>query len=134
LWKKLFLNLFDLVVVNAHILHNKSSRKNMSLEIFYEKFAAVLLASDGTEIQVQGQTSSPAGRLVGRDHSVYSIPATHAKLEGKSQLSFLVSAEKQRPTEKTVKTCTTMYCRKCYVALGVGQYFELNHTKMNYWE
>jgi hypothetical protein len=97
LWRKLFFHLFDLVVVNAHVLHNKSSKKNRSLEIFYEKVAEVLLASDGTEIQVQGQTSSPAGRLVGTDHSVYSIPATYAKLEGKSQLSFLVSAEKQVP-------------------------------------
>jgi hypothetical protein len=27
------------------------------------------------------------------DHSIYSFPVTHAKLAGKSQLSFLVSAE-----------------------------------------
>jgi hypothetical protein len=54
----------------------------------------VLLASDGTEMQVHGQTSSTVGRLVGRDHSIYSIPATHVKLAGKSQNSFLVSAEK----------------------------------------
>jgi len=67
-WKKLFFHLFDLGVVNAHILHNKTSKKKMSLEIFYEKVVKVLLASAGTEIQVQGQTSSPAGRLVGRDH------------------------------------------------------------------
>ena len=40
----------------------------MSLEIFYEKVAEGLLASACTEIQVQGQSSSPAGRLVGRDH------------------------------------------------------------------
>jgi hypothetical protein len=42
---------------------------------------------------VQDQTSSPACRLIGRDCSIYSIPATHAKLAGKSQLLFLVSAE-----------------------------------------
>jgi len=36
-WKKLFLHLFDLVVVSAHILHNKTSKKEMSLEIFYKK-------------------------------------------------------------------------------------------------
>jgi hypothetical protein len=35
LWKKLFFHLLDLVVVNAHILHNKSSKKNRSLKIFY---------------------------------------------------------------------------------------------------
>jgi hypothetical protein len=69
----------------------------MSQEIFYEKFAQVLLASDGMEIQLQVQTNSPAGRLVGKNHSIYSIPVTHDKLEEKSQLSFLVSAEKQVP-------------------------------------
>jgi hypothetical protein len=97
LWKKLFFHLFNLAVVNAHILHNKSSKKNMLLETVYEKVAKVLLASDSMEIEVQDQTSSPAGRLAGRDHSVYDIPVTHAKLEGKSWLSFLVSAEKQAP-------------------------------------
>jgi uncharacterized cupin superfamily protein len=80
-------------VVNAHTLHNQSSKKNMLLEISYEKVTEVLLTSDAMEIQVLGQTSRPAGRLVGRDHSVYSIPATHVKLEAKSQFSFLVSAE-----------------------------------------
>jgi hypothetical protein len=55
-------------VANVHILHNKASKKKMSLEIFYEKVAERLLASAGTEMQVQGQTSSPADRLVGRDH------------------------------------------------------------------
>ena len=60
----------------------------MSLEIFYEKVAEGLLASAGMEIQVQGQSSSPAGRLVGRERPLlYRIPATRAKLEGKSQRS-----------------------------------------------
>jgi len=63
--EKLFFHLFDLVMVNAYILHNKTSKKKMSLEIFYEKVTEGLLASAGTDIQVQGQTSSPAGRLVG---------------------------------------------------------------------
>jgi hypothetical protein len=87
-------------VVKAHILHNKSSKKNMSLEIFYEKFTEGLLASVNMVIQAQGETSSPDGRLVGTDHSIYSIPATHAKLERKSQLSFLMSAEKQVPDQE----------------------------------
>jgi hypothetical protein len=103
-------------------------------KFLYEKVAEVLLTSEGTVIQEQGQASGPAGRLVSRDHSIYSIPVTHAKLEGKSQLSFLVSAEKQAPDQETVKTCTTMYCRKCYVGLCIGQCFDLNHTKMNYWD
>jgi hypothetical protein len=72
-WKKLFFHLFDLVAVSVHILHNKTSKIKMSLEVFYEKVAEGLLASAGTEIRVEGQISNSAGRLVGRDHSVYMI-------------------------------------------------------------
>ena len=100
-------------------------------EIFYEKVAKGLLASAGTEMQVQGQTSSP----VGRDHFLYRIPATHAKVEGTSQRLCCVCAEKsKRQTGKTIKKCTTMYCRKCDVGLCIGQCFEVYHTKLNYWE
>jgi hypothetical protein len=76
--------------VNAHILHSKSSKKKMSLEMFYEKVAEGLIASAGTDIQEQGQTSSPAGRLVETDQYLYRIPATHAKPEGKTQRSCRV--------------------------------------------
>jgi len=134
-WKKLFFHLFDLVVVSAHILHNKTSKKKMSLEIFYKKFAEGLLASAGTEIQVQDQTSSPAGRLVRRDHFLYRIPARHYKLEGTSQCSRRMCAERsKRQIRKTVKKCTTIYCQKCDVGLCIGQCFEVYHTKLNYWE
>jgi hypothetical protein len=39
-----FLSLLDLVVVNAQILHNKSSKKNTLLEIFYDKVTKGLIA------------------------------------------------------------------------------------------
>jgi len=52
--EKIFFHLFDLVAVSAHILHNTTSAKKVSLEIFYEKVAEGFLASAGTEIQVQG--------------------------------------------------------------------------------
>jgi hypothetical protein len=75
--------------VNAHILHNKSSKEKMSLEILYVKVPEGLLASADMEIQALGQTSSPAGRLVATDHFLYRIPATHAKPEGKTQRSCI---------------------------------------------
>ena len=94
-------------MVNAHILQNKTSKKKMSVEIFY-KVTEGLVPSASTDIQVQGQTSSPAGRLVGRDHFFFRIPATHAKLEGKFQRSCHVCAERSKyQTGKTVKKCTT---------------------------
>jgi hypothetical protein len=78
---------------------------------FYEKVAEGLLASAGTEPQVQGQTSSPAGRLIGRGRFLYRIPATHAKLKGKSQRSCRVHAERSKcQTGRTVKNA-----RQCTV-------------------
>jgi hypothetical protein len=77
---------------------HKSCITNQARKIHRWKFSmkklpkGILLASDGKEMQVQGQNSSTGGRLEGRDHSIYSIPATHAKLAGKSQHSFLVCA------------------------------------------
>jgi hypothetical protein len=56
---------------------HKSSKKNTSLEIFYEKFAEGRIARG----------------LLRRDLSIYSIAVTNVKLAGKSQHSFLVSAE-----------------------------------------
>jgi hypothetical protein len=78
----------------------KSCITNKQRKILRWKFSmkkspkGVLLASDGTEIQVLDQTISLACRLIGRDHSIYSIPA---KLAGKSQLSLLISAKKNAP-------------------------------------
>ena len=130
-WKKLFFHLLDLAVVNAHILYKKSSKGKMSLEIFYENVAEGLLASAGTEMQAVGQTSSPAGRLVGTNHFLYRIPATHGKPDGKVQRSCRVCAEKgKRQTGKTVKKFTTTYCRKCDVGLCI----EVYHSKLDYWE
>ena len=134
-WKKLFFHLFDLAVVNAHILHNKSREEKMPLEIFYEKVAEGLLASAGTEIQATGQTTSPAGRVVRTDHFLYRIPATNTKPEGKSQRACRVCGERgKRQTGKTVTKFTTTYCRKCDVGLCIGQCFEVYHSKLKYWE
>jgi len=122
-WKKLFFHQLDFAVVNAHILHNKTSKKNMLLEIFYERVAEGLLTSAGTEIQVQDQTSSPAGRFVGRDHFLYSIPATHAKLEGKPPYSCRECAETSKHQTRKLKKCATVYCHKCDAGLCIGQRF-----------
>ena len=58
-WKKLFFNVFDMA---AHILRAETKEKKILLGIFYRRVTKGLLASAGTEIQVQSQTSSPTGR------------------------------------------------------------------------
>jgi hypothetical protein len=107
----------------------------MSLEIFYEKVPEGLLNSAGMENQTEGENSSTAGRLVGRDHFLYRIPATLARVEAVYQRSCHVCAENSKcQTRKTVEKCTTMCYRKCYVRLFIGQCFEVHHSKLNYWE
>ena len=92
----------------------------MLLEIFYEKVAEGSLASASMEIQVLGQTSSLAGRLVGRDHLLYRNPVTHAKLEAKSQ-HLCVCSKKQAPDredceEMHYNVLPKMRCRTMYRA------------------
>jgi hypothetical protein len=103
---------------------HKSCITNKARKISHWKFSmkkspkGVLLASDGTEIEGQDQTISSAFRLIGRDHSIYSIPATHAKLAGKSQLSFLVSAEKDtQALESCEDVLPKMLCRTLHWAV-----------------
>jgi hypothetical protein len=73
--------------------------------------------------------------LLGETIFLYRIPATHAKVEGTTQRSCRLCAEKsKRQTGKTIKKCTTMYCRKCDVRLCIGQCFEVYQTKTIYWE
>jgi hypothetical protein len=107
----------------------------MSLEIFYEKVAKGLVGDAVRKVQAQGHTNRPANRLVGREQFIHRILVTHATLEGKSQRSSRLCAEKSKfQTGKTVKKCTTTYCRKCDVGLCIGQCFEVYHSKLNYWE
>jgi hypothetical protein len=63
LWRKIFFHLLDLVLVNAQILHKKSSKKIRRWKFSMKNSPkGLLLASDGTEMQVQGQTSNTASR------------------------------------------------------------------------
>jgi hypothetical protein len=76
-----------------------------------------LLAS--ASMEVQGQTSSPAGSLVGRDHFLYRNPATHAKLEGKSQHLCHACRQKQAPDRENCEemhytVLPKMRCRTIY--------------------
>jgi len=43
-----FFHLFNLAVVNAHILHTKTSKKKMLLHIFYEKVAKCQYGNSST--------------------------------------------------------------------------------------
>jgi hypothetical protein len=106
----------------------------MSLEIFYEKIAEGFLASACTKIQVQGQSSSPAGGLVGRDH--FYIGFQRHMLSWREHLSAHVARVRREASARPgkVKKCTTMYRRKCDVGLRIGQCFEVFPTKLNYWE
>jgi hypothetical protein len=127
-WKKLFFHLFNLAVVNAHILHNKSIKEKMSLENFNEKVAEGLLASADTEIRDLGQTSSPAWL----GPTIFYIEFQRRMLSQREKPSVRAERGKHQ-TGKTVTKFTTTYCRKCD-RLCIGQCFEVYHSKLNYWK
>ena len=133
-WKKLFFHLFDLAIVNSHILHQKQATQKIRLRQFLEKIADGLVAEVGTELTQQTQ-HGPGGRLVGRNHFPFRIPATGTKQKWASQRTCRVCADKAKhETGKTAHKYTTVYCETCDVGLCLGQCFQAFHTKAKYWE
>ena len=57
-WKKLFLHLLNLVLVNAHVLHNKTSKKESRWKYSKKKVTEGLLASAGMEISARSDYQS----------------------------------------------------------------------------
>jgi hypothetical protein len=72
-WKKLFFHLFDLALVNAHILLWEKCTKKFRLQKLTEKVAEGLDSDMGREVMEQLWISS-ASRLVGRDHFAHRVP------------------------------------------------------------
>jgi hypothetical protein len=120
-WKKLFFHLFDLALVNAHILHRIRPKQKFRLYKFLEKVAEGLVSDVGVEIMKQSQESS-VGRLVGRDHFAFRIPAMGSKQSGKTQRTCKVYADRGKlHTGKAIKKFTIVYCHKCNVGLCLGE-------------
>jgi hypothetical protein len=120
-WKKLFFHLFDLVLVNAHILHRMRTKQKFGLYNFLEKVAEGLVSDVGVEITKQSQESS-AGRPVSRDHFAFRIPARGSKQSEKTKRTCKVCADRgKHHTGKAIKKFTTVYCSKCNVGLCLGK-------------
>jgi hypothetical protein len=133
-WKKLFFHLFDLALVTAHILHQIRTKQKFRPYKFLEMVTEGLVSDVGVEITKQSRKSY-AGRLVGRDHFAFRIPATGSKQWGKTQRTCKVCADKgKHHAGKAIKKFTTVYCRKCNVGLCLGECFEIYHTTVNYWD
>jgi hypothetical protein len=131
-WKKLFFHLYDLDLLNAHILHRMKCKENFWLNKFMEKVAEGLVSDAEIEIKEQSQKRS-ARRLMGRDHYAYRIPAKGSKQAGMSQRTCKVCAEKAKHhTGKSTKKFTILYCTKCDVGLSMGECFDVFHSRVNY--
>ncbi|KAJ4444060.1 hypothetical protein ANN_05849 [Periplaneta americana] len=132
--EKLFFHLFDLALVNAHILHRKKCVKKLTLHKFIAKVAESLVTSVGMEMTIQSRLST-GGRLVGRDHFPHRIPGIGSKQKGHTQRTCKVCADRgKHHTGKATQKYTTIYCARCDVGLCIGNCFEIYHTRANYWE
>jgi hypothetical protein len=72
--EEIVFHLFDLALVNAHILHWKKYTKKFRLHKFMEEVTKGLVTEVGKEITEQSQKNS-----VGRDNFVHRTPATGTK-------------------------------------------------------
>ena len=134
-WKKLFLHLFDLAIVNACILYNTTHAHKLRLQQFMEAVAASLVMSVGLQDQETGPGPQKEGRLLGRNHFPHKIPSTPGSGRTTGQRKCRVCAEKgKRTTGKAARKETSIMCKQCDVPLCIGECFEMFHKKEKYWE
>jgi hypothetical protein len=63
-------------MVNAHMLHNKKTRRNIPLELVYKTYSL--------PVKILRMTRSTSGRLTGVDDFQYRILETQTEVEGQS--------------------------------------------------
>jgi hypothetical protein len=120
-WKKLFFHLFNLVVVNAHILHNKTSKKKS-----HWKFNTKNLLKDCSLVLVQKLRCKVrlASQLADfRDRPFYIYDSSDM-LSWKENLStVVVCVHTEAPDREN--------CKEMDYDVGLRI---RHHTKLNYWE
>ena len=131
-WKKLFFRLFDLALVNAHVLYKKQTTVKYCMDKFIQKVAEGLVAEMGKDTTIQSSQDT-GGRLLGRHHFPYRIPAS-GKKKGWAQRLFKVCSDRgNQESGKSARQYTTVYCKKYEVGLCIGDCFESYHSRTNYW-
>lgn len=94
-WKKLYLHLYYLAVVSAHILHTKTNKKDFTGNFLQKKLPKVCWLVPVQKCKYKFRLSVQQVDLYEEIYIyIYRIPATYAKLEGISQCSCRVWAEK----------------------------------------
>jgi hypothetical protein len=103
-WRKVFIHLFNLCVINVHVLHSKRNRKK-SDDLFFEVIAEGLFSDAGEVVQEQSWSIS-AGKLTGRDQFPYRILETQIKSERTVSVNLQsLSTQLQTPN----KNCKEAY-------------------------
>ncbi|XP_021340938.1 piggyBac transposable element-derived protein 4-like [Mizuhopecten yessoensis] len=130
-WRKLFLHLFNLLLVNAVILHRKygnNTKKGCHLK-FRKSLVHVLL--EGAEKKTRrGRQSEPLGRLTGRHFPAF-IPAKQGAKRARP-LRNCVAYNVKGAGDNHKRKQTSYMCVDCGVALCVPDCFSTYHTYTNY--
>ncbi|GFO08496.1 PiggyBac transposable element-derived protein 4 [Plakobranchus ocellatus] len=147
-WKKLFLHLYTLSLIQAHILHNKVlTQKNKRAWGLY-KFL-VVLGDALCEDYMQKKSEDPAeatnpeptaaaqaiDRLVGK-HFPRLLPPTEKKTQPRCACKVCLDrarADPDKDRKSRKRTETKHWCNTCKIPLCVDtDCFEVYHTRLDY--
>jgi hypothetical protein len=121
LWRKLFFHLFNLVVVNAQILHNKSSKKDTLLEISMKSrqrayYSLVMEWKFKCKIRIAVQLADLKGETI-----PYTVFQQHMLSRRENVSTHFSSVQRTRQTRKAAKmyyhVLLKMLCRTLHWAV-----------------
>lgn len=131
-YKRMFLHLMDITVLNSYNLYVVKTSKKVSLRIFSKRLIEQILETYGV-VQRRARGCSQAGlpdRLLGRDyisrHFLEALPPTAGKPKAQRQCHVCKNTTKRAGRRKDVTT----WCKECGVALCISCFKEYHTLKI----
>ncbi|XP_027229857.2 piggyBac transposable element-derived protein 4 [Penaeus vannamei] len=131
-YKRMFLHLMDITVLNSYNLYVVKTSKKVSLRIFSKRLIEQILETYGV-VQKRARGHSQAGlpdRLLGRDyisrHFLEALPPTAGKPKAQRQCHVCKNTTKRAGRRKDVTT----WCKECGVALCISCFKEYHTLKI----
>ncbi|XP_060553795.1 piggyBac transposable element-derived protein 4-like [Ruditapes philippinarum] len=134
-WRKLFLHMFNLMIVNSFILYkiySEDEKKKTHHDFRAEIIASLIQTAPNAPRPKSGgrQTLEPIDRLTGRHFSCAIEPKPGAKKQAPTRPCVVCNVDRTEGSRKRKET--TFQCKQCHKALCVRNCFERYHTVKNY--
>lgn len=125
-YRKFFFHLLDICVHNAHVIHQKKTKKSTHLSDFKLEIINSIFQKFGPQkpLTTGRPSTTPSPSRLSGNHFISEIPQTNQAR--KPQRRCVVCSS------HNIRKDTRYMCQKCDISLCMNECFENYHTKLHY--